>query len=114
MELKEFEAEVRRALDRLPKRFAAQLKNVAVVVEESLPEGEEELTGLYEGIPITEKSFDESGVLPDRIILYKQEIEDECREEGLDLREHITHVLRHEIAHHFGISDERLDDLGVY
>ena len=53
-------------------------------------------------------------VMPDKITLYKQNIERSCDEAGLDIREEIKHVIQHEIAHHFGISDKRLKDLGIY
>lgn len=109
---KEFEAAVHDALKKLPKRFRDRLQNVEIVVELGRRDGE--LSGLYEGVPQTERSTDYGGVLPDKITLFKRAIEDECRTQGLDLRREIAHVLQHEIAHHFGISDERLEDLGVY
>lgn len=114
MDVRTFERVVQDELKRLPEQFRERLRDVEIVIELGEREDGDELTGLYEGTPLTEKSLDDNGTLPDRITLYKREIEAECREEGIDLREHIAHVLRHEIAHHFGISDERLDDLGLY
>lgn len=107
-----FEKIVREELARLPKRYRDKIRNLEIVIETGSGDGE--LTGLYEGVPLTERGVDYGGVLPDRIRLYPREIEAECREHGLDVREQIAHVLRHEIAHYFGISDERLEDLGVY
>ncbi|MCG3175261.1 MAG: hypothetical protein MOGMAGMI_00183 [Candidatus Omnitrophica bacterium] len=107
-----FEKAVREAARGLPKVFRDRIHNVEIIVESRSPDGE--LTGLYEGVPLTERGADRSAELPDRIILYQKDIEEDCRENGSDLREHIAHVLRHEIAHYFGISDERLEDLGAY
>ena len=53
-------------------------------------------------------------VIPDKVILYKRNIERECKERGLDIYEEVKHIIQHEIAHHFGISDKRLKDLGIY
>lgn len=108
----EFEKIVRQELARLPRVYRDKIRNLAVVIETGTGEGE--CTGLYEGVPLTERGTDYGGVLPDRITLYQREIEADCREHGLDIREEIAHVLRHEIAHYFGISDERLEDLGAY
>lgn len=107
-----FEKLVREELARLPKLYRDKIRNLAVVIEAGSADGD--LTGLYEGVPLTERTTDYGGVLPDRITLYQRDIEEDCREHGLDIREEVAQVLRHEIAHYFGISDERLEDLGAY
>jgi predicted Zn-dependent protease with MMP-like domain len=124
--LRAFEAVVQEELKKLPKVFRDRLKNVMVVIEEGPPpadegydesregDDEDELTGLYEGVPLTELTVDHAADPPGTITLFKEEIEAEAEEEGVDLRAHIRRVLRHEVAHHFGISDERLEELGEY
>jgi predicted Zn-dependent protease with MMP-like domain len=104
-----FEEMVETALDRLPEEFARQMNNVAVMVEhEPGPPG---LLGLYEGIPLTSRTTNYSLVLPDRITIYRLAICRICQ----TLDEVLNQVQRtviHEIAHHFGIDDDRLDELG--
>ena len=115
----EMEAIARRALDSLPEPFAEHLRDVVLLIEDFADEetlnamGIEEafeLTGIYEGIPITERSVDHSGTLPDRIRLFRRPILDEWAENGeVTLEELVTHVLVHEIGHHFGLSDGDID-----
>ena len=110
----EIEALARRALDALPEPFAAHLRDVVLQVTdfadaETLAEmgidDPFDLTGLYEGLPISEKSVDVSGTLPDRILLFRRPILDEWAD-GEDSLEHlVAHVLIHEAGHHFGLSD---------
>jgi len=110
----EIEAIARRALDALPAPFAATLGDVILQVEDFADEetlremgiGDPfELTGLYEGVPLTERSVEQSGTLPDRVRLFRRPILDEWAD-GEDSLEHlVTHVLIHEIGHHFGLSD---------
>ncbi len=76
--------------------------------------GREELLGLYEGISLKDRAQDYSGVMPDKITLFKKAIEAECRKKRSSLRREIKETICHEIAHHFGIGDERLTDLGIY
>jgi len=114
------EAIARRALAALPEPFAAHLADVVLQVEDfadaaTLAEmgidDAFELTGLYEGLPITEKSVDVSGMLPDRIRLFRRPILDEWAD-GEDSLEHlVAHVLIHEAGHHFGLSDEAMHAL---
>jgi len=116
----EMEAIARRALDALPEPFSDHLRDVVLLVEdfadyETLDAmGIEEpfdLTGIYEGIPITERSVDQSGSLPDRIRLFRRPILDEWAA-GEDTLEHLVgHVLVHEVGHHFGLSDEDMHRL---
>ena len=106
----EFEDLVAEALDGIPDELARLVDNVVFVVEDDSPEGED-LLGLYEGIPLTERGSSYAGVMPDRITIYRRPILAICetRDDVLD-EVHITVV--HEIAHHFGIDDDRLHDLG--
>ena len=110
----EIEALARAALDALPEPFASNLVGVVLQVEEFADEevltelGIEDpfdLTGLYSGRPLTEKSVSDSGALPDRIFLYRRPLLDEWAAEGETLEDLVTHVLIHEAGHHFGFSD---------
>ena len=105
----EFEELVSDALDTLPPELAAQFSNVVVVVEDENAE-EPDILGLYEGIALTERES-YSGVLPDRISLYRIPL---ClMAEDLDhLIEEIAITVVHEFAHHVGIDDDRLHELG--
>ena len=116
----EMEAIARRALESLPAPFAESLRDVVLLIEDFANEetlaamGIEEpfdLTGIYEGVPITERSVEHSGTLPDRIRLFRRPILDEWAD-GEDTLEHlVTHVLVHEVGHHFGLSDEAMHAL---
>lgn len=106
----EFEDLVAEALDEIPDELARLVDNVVIVVEDDSPEGES-LLGLYEGIPLTERGASYAGVMPDRITVYRRPILAICDTTDDVLDEvHITVV--HEIAHHFGIDDARLHELG--
>lgn len=108
-----FERSVQDALDALPPELAAQLSNVAVTVDDEPPPGER-LLGLYQGIPLTRRGVYYSGALPDKITIYRKPLE---RLYGVDparLHREIRRVVLHEIAHHFGISDERLVEIDRY
>lgn len=118
----EIEAIARASLERLPEPFDSHLRHVVLTVEELADEatlesmGIEdpfELTGLYHGLPVSEKSVEHSGTLPDRIVLYRRAILDEWAAEGETLEHLVHHILVHEVGHHFGLSDEdmhRLED----
>jgi len=123
MDLKEFEGMVQRALDELPGDFGKRLENIEVIVEDmpdmetakSLKLGSKgRLLGLYQGVPLKARTHYYGMVMPDKITLFKSNIERTCQENDLDAYGEIKHVLEHEIAHHFGITDERLKDLGAY
>lgn len=108
----EFELLVADALDELPAELADLLSNVVVLVaDDNAADEEQPLLGLYEGIPLTERDTTYSGVLPDRITIYKNPLLRLC-----DSQEDVVHEVRttvvHEIAHHFGIDDDRLHELG--
>ena len=116
----EIEAIARRALEALPQPFAGHLEGVVLLVDEFADdetldalgiENPFDLTGIYEGIPLTERSVEHSGTLPDRIRLFRRPILDEwaCSDDAL---EHlVAHVLVHEVGHHFGLSDEDMHRL---
>ena len=116
----EMEAMARRALDSLPEPFASHLRDVVLLIEDFADErtlaamGIEEpfdLTGIYEGIPITERSVEHSGTMPDRIRLFRRPILDEWAEGRHALEHLVAHVLVHEVGHHFGLSDEDMHAL---
>jgi predicted Zn-dependent protease with MMP-like domain len=117
-----FEHLVAQALDELPPEFQEKLDNVEVVVEE-WPDSETlrlagvrhpaSLLGFYHGIPQTRRTHNYGLVLPDKISIYQSPIEMRCH--SIDqVRRAIHRVLRHEIGHHFGLSDERLREIGAY
>jgi len=111
MTREEFEELVAEALDRIPPELTRLMDNVAVFVEDEPPAGDPELLGLYEGTPLTDRGEWYAGVLPDRITVYRGPTlrMSETREDVVQETE-VTVV--HEIAHHFGIDDERLHALG--
>jgi predicted Zn-dependent protease with MMP-like domain len=109
--LDEFEDLVAEALDEIPDELARLVDNVVFVVEDDVEPGAEPLLGLYEGVPLTERGSFYAGAMPDRITLYRRPILAICDSYDDVLDEvHITVV--HEIAHHFGIDDDRLHELG--
>ena len=117
----EMEAMARAALARLPAQFLAHLGDVVLQVEDFADddlleemgiENPFELTGVYEGLPVGERSIDHSGTMPDRIRLFRRPILDEWAERGDETLEHlVAHVLVHEVGHHFGLSDEDMHAL---
>jgi predicted Zn-dependent protease with MMP-like domain len=104
-----FEEMVATALDELPEELGRLMHNVAVTVEHD--PGPPGLLGLYEGIPLTSRTSDYAGVLPDRITIYRLAICAICRTEP-EVADQVRHTVIHEIAHHFGIDDNRLSELG--
>ena len=105
-----FEQLVADALDSLPPELGTAMENVAVLVEDRA-QGRS-LFGLYEGIPLTERGPQSySGVMPDRITLYPDEICGVCSTEA-EVIAQVRKTVIHEVAHHFGISDPRLEELG--
>lgn len=114
-ERRRFEDLVADALDALPSWVRERMENVEVVVEERPPRDEPSLLGRYHGIPLTARhEWSYAGVLPDTITLYRRTIEREARGDDARLREVVIHTVEHEVAHHFGISDDRLRELGAY
>ncbi len=117
----EMEQMARSALDRLPSEFAAKMGEIVLQVEdwpdeqllaEMGIENPFELTGVYEGLPLTERSIEHSGMMPDRVRLFRRPILDEWAERGDETLEHlVAHVVVHEVGHHFGLSDEDMHAL---
>jgi predicted Zn-dependent protease with MMP-like domain len=119
MAREDFEQLVDEALDDLPQELAAKISNVQIVVQDE-PGGEAAgaqlapssiLLGLYQGIPLTRRGMWYAGVLPDRITIYQDNIERVARSPEA-IRELVRRTVIHEFAHHFGISDDRLEELG--
>ena len=119
MDRDRFEQLVAQAIDGLPAEFRNRLDNVDVVLAdqptsaqlaESELERDETLLGLYEGVPLTERGRSYGMVLPDKITIFQKPIEAECGYDAKIVTE-IRKVVRHEIAHHFGIGDARLRQL---
>jgi predicted Zn-dependent protease with MMP-like domain len=104
-----FEDEVRRALDELPPELAKGLRNVAVLIADERP-GEPGLLGLYEGVPLPKRSSGEP-VRPDTITIFREPIE-RISNDPDEVKEQIRITVLHELAHYFGIDEERLDELG--
>lgn len=104
-----FEELVASALDGLPRELGQAMRNVAVIVEHN--PGPPGLLGLYEGIPLTSRTSGYAGVLPDRITIYRQAICAICRTEP-EVAVQVRRTVIHEVAHHFGIDDDRLAELG--
>ena len=116
----EIEAIARTALKALPEPFASHLSHVVLQIDEYADEpllaemGIEhplDLTGVYEGIPIGQRSVETSGTLPDRIRLFRQPILAEWAEEGEPFEHLVRHILIHEVGHHFGLSDDDMHAL---
>ena len=104
-----FEEMVVTALDGLPEELGQLMRNVAVTVEHGA--GPPGLLGLYQGIPLTSRTSQYAGVLPDRITIYRQAICAICGTEE-EVAVEVRRTVIHEIAHHFGIDDDRLRELG--
>ncbi len=108
--LARFEELVSEALDTIPQELAALMDNVVVFVEEQEP-GQPRLLGLYYGVPLTKRGTGYAGFLPDHITIYRKPILRMCVSEEAVVRQ-VGITVIHEVAHHFGISDERLHELG--
>lgn len=118
MTIPEFEELAARAIRRLPQEFRARLDNVIVTVAAAPSKAQTArfgrgLLGLYEGVPLPERGASYSGVMPDKITIFKDNIEALCREEG-EAEDRIRRTLMHEIAHHFGMGDDELIEKGLY
>ena len=122
MDREKFEELVNKAVKGLPKEFFDHLDNVDVLMADQPTAGQlrksrlkanQTLLGLYEGIPQTRRGSGYGMVLPDKITIFQNTIEAKCRNDEEIIAE-IEHVVKHEIAHHFGISDARLREIGRY
>jgi predicted Zn-dependent protease with MMP-like domain len=109
--LTSFEEHVERAVDSLPPELRKAMSNVEIVVEDQNPE-DPDLYGLYLGIPLTERDTGYAGVLPDKIAIYRQPLVEEFGDDPEVLEDEIRITVLHEIAHHFGIDEDRLTELG--
>jgi predicted Zn-dependent protease with MMP-like domain len=106
----QFEELVGQALDEIPDELARLMSNVVVLVDDRNREGRN-LLGLYYGVPLTERGQTYAGMLPDTIHIYRLPILRMCRTEE-EVVDQVRTTVVHEVAHHFGISDARLDELG--
>jgi predicted Zn-dependent protease with MMP-like domain len=111
MSAQRFDDLVQAAFDRIPEELAAMLENVVLLVEDDAPAEDPDLLGLYDGTPLTERDSQYGGVLPDRILIFRNPTLRMCSSEDEVIAE-VAVTVAHEIAHHFGIDDDRLDDLG--
>ncbi len=112
MSREDFEDAVRDALDLIPDELAARMDDVVVLVEDDAPDGDPELLGLYEGVPLTERDgWWAAGSLPDRITVFRHPTLAICSTVE-EVVEEVAVTVVHEIAHHFGIDDARLAELG--
>jgi predicted Zn-dependent protease with MMP-like domain len=109
MEPDRFEEMVVTALDSLPEKLGRLMDNVAVTVEHGA--GPPGLLGLYQGIPLTSRTTQYSGVLPDRITIFSRAICSVCENEE-EIVDQVRRTVIHEVAHHFGIGDRHLRELG--
>ena len=110
MDPQRFDELVSDALDLIPAQLAAAMDNVVILVEDRHPD-DPELLGLYEGVALTERDSDYGGSLPDAITIYREALLGICASDR-DVVEEVAITVIHEIAHHFGIDDDRLDELG--
>ena len=114
-----FTALVEEALREIPRRFRAAMKNVAVVVEDEPPPHileemeigpDDSLFGLYQGTPLTERSWSYGNALPDRISIYQGPIEDACENDD-EIRDCVAETVIHEFGHYFGMSEEEIEEI---
>jgi predicted Zn-dependent protease with MMP-like domain len=120
MDSNDFEKLVAKAIDSLPDEFQERMENIDIVVADAPTSAQlrhsglkknETLLGLYEGVPLTQRTGGYSYVAPDKITIFQKPIESVCRSNAQIVTE-VQRVVKHEIAHHFGIDDDRLDELG--
>jgi predicted Zn-dependent protease with MMP-like domain len=110
MDPQRFDELVSDALDLIPPELTAAMDNVVVLVADRHPQ-DDDLLGLYEGVSLTERDSDYAGALPDAITIYRDALLDICESED-EVVDQVAITVIHEIAHHFGIDDDRLDELG--
>ncbi len=111
MSRERFEELVSDALDTVPAELTDLIDNCVVLVEDAPPAGDPELLGIYEGTPLTERDSGYTMVMPDRITIFRTPTLAMCASED-EVVEEVAITVVHEIAHHFGIDDERLHELG--
>jgi len=108
-----FDEAITGALNSLPAKLRSAISNVEIVVEDEPPDGQR-LLGLYQGVPLSRRTSAYSGALPDKISIFGGPLTRLAAGDGDRLRHEIKRVVLHELAHHFGISDERLIELDRY
>lgn len=111
---------VQEAIDTIPRRFAREIRNVAIVIEDrpspellaDMEMGPDEiLLGLYQGVPLTERPWGHANALPDRITLFQREIEEDCEDDDEEIVAAVGETLIHELGHYFGLSEEEIMDI---
>ncbi|MEA4944803.1 MAG: metallopeptidase family protein [Propionicimonas sp.] len=111
MSPEEFDLLVDQALSEIPGRFLGLIENCVVIVEDEPAPSDPELFGYYDGIPLSERSFQYGGVLPDRIVIFRGPLLRHCLDAD-EVVEEVRITVWHEVAHFFGIDDGELDELG--
>ena len=112
MTLEEFREAAGEALEQLPRTFKEKLSNVEIVVsDEAAKQGKSILLGLYQGIPVSERNTWYTGALPDKITLYKTNIESLCNSDA-EIKKMIKDTVIHEVGHHFGLSEKDIRKTG--
>jgi predicted Zn-dependent protease with MMP-like domain len=109
-----FEELVVEAIDALPAWVHEAMDNVSILIEDRPPPGQPGLLGLYHGIPLSKRGANYSNVLPDTITLYRATILAVAGPDEDRIRSQVVRTVAHEIAHHFGISDDRLREIDAY
>ncbi|MDX6426179.1 MAG: hypothetical protein QOD52_1584 [Gaiellaceae bacterium] len=109
----DFETVIQETLDAMPRDLRDQISNVEILVEDEPPPGQR-LLGLYQGVPLTRRGINYSGALPDKITIYRGPLDRLYGHDADLLTRQIKRVVLHEVAHHFGISDERLVEIDRY
>lgn len=110
----DFERLVDESIDALPEWVHEAMDNVEVFVEDRPPADQPTLLGVYQGVPLAKRGFSYTWTVPDRITLFRSTIEAVASESEQKLRQVISRVVAHEVAHHFGISDDRLKEIDAY
>ena len=119
MTREDFTRLVEEALEEIPPRFRAAMKNVAVVVEDVPPQHvleemevdpDDTLFGLYQGIPLTERSWGYGNALPDRISIYQRPIVEACADDD-EIRDYVAETVIHEFGHYFGMSEDEIQEI---
>lgn len=106
-----FEELVHDALSEIPERFLGLLENCVLIIEDEPDPSDPQLFGYYDGTPLSQRTSQYGGVLPDRIVIFRGPLQRHCRDEA-ELVDEVRITVWHEVAHFFGIDDNHLDELG--